>query len=335
MGAAARKGPADVARSTLAVVRGADGACTGAGRTGRVPFLRRRRQWVRGCSHLRKLRWPHPLGSGGRHGVDPDRPRVLGDRGRRRRLLLGDAALLRLDGEHPPECPGGGHRRHARRQGVLARRPRRRCLRLRGRRLLRLDGWHPAQPAGGRHGGNARRAGLLAGGGRRGNLRFGDASYYGSMGGTPLNQAVVGIGGDARRAGLLAGGGQQGGVSSSATQRSSVRPPTQTSGPGSPASPPHHRVGVLAGRRHRRRTALRDSQVPWADTQCAALLPDLRHRGGPQGEGLLAPCSPTTSPAAQRPVDRRRDSHRPDRRLTDRAGSRRRPRRLLQPVRSV
>ena len=104
-----------------------------------------------------------------RHGVDPDRRRLLARRGGRRHLL---ASATPCSTARPARCalnqpivgmastPTGG--------GLLARRPRRRHLQLRRRRVPRLDRRDAAEPADRRHGVDADRRRLLA---RRGGRR--------------------------------------------------------------------------------------------------------------------------------------------------------------------
>ena len=91
---------------------------------------------------------------------------------RRRHLQLRRRAVLRLDGQHPPQQADRGHGRDTRRQRLLAGGFRRRHLRLRRCAVLRLDRQHPPQQADRGHGPDTRRRRVLAGGLRRRHLRL-------------------------------------------------------------------------------------------------------------------------------------------------------------------
>ncbi len=114
--------------------------------------------------------------TGGRHGTQSRRQRLLAGGLRRRgllvRVLVHQHHVLRLHGREAAQPTDRGHRVDGRRPRLLAGGLRRRHLRLRRRTVPRLRGGNDAQPAGGRHGVDDRRPRLLAGGLRRRRLHL-------------------------------------------------------------------------------------------------------------------------------------------------------------------
>ena len=121
--------------------------------------------------------------------------RVLVGRVGWRHLQLRRCAVLRLDGQHPPEQADRGHGCDARRWRLLAGRVRRRHLQLRRRAVLRLDGRHPPEQADRGHGPDADGAGYWLVASDGGIFSYGDAQFYGSAGALPLAQPIVGMAG--------------------------------------------------------------------------------------------------------------------------------------------